>query len=346
MADIIEEPEFTEPPVFTILVMVVTFLVGVPGNFLVLWITSVKMKRTVNTIWFWNLAVADIICCLFLPMSIAQLIFRDWLYGPALCKVIPVIVHLNMFASVFTLVAISIDRCVLVIRPVWAQNHRSLRMAWVLCAVIWMMAFLMCLPAALYRKTFTDYNKTSCGYEHDVMSSDPIGSYQYDFNYTFDEGLPTNTEQHHEVYRIGFTITLTRMIFGFLIPLVIISACYLSLASKVQHTRFVNVSQKTNKVILGIVTVFFITWGPYHVIGMILLYVQSSLLYSLDDLSIAFAYFNSCVNPILYVFMGKDMKSRVRRSIHGLMESAFSEEVSRSSERSRSKMTLQDSVAP
>ncbi|KAM5140407.1 C3a anaphylatoxin chemotactic receptor-like [Mantella aurantiaca] len=332
-------PEYEiKPPVFTILVMVVTFLVGIPGNVLVLWITSVKMKWNVNTIWFWNLAVADIICCLSLPLSIAQYFYYEWLYGPALCKVLPVVVHLNMFASVFTLVVISIDRCVLVLRPVWAQNHRSLQMAWVLCVVIWMLSLLMCLPAALYRKTFTEYNQTTCGYYYNYMSSDAIDDYLYELDYTDN----VYTENHRKAHPVEVTVTITRMIFGFLIPFSIVSVCYLKLTFKVQNSRFLKAGRKATKVIFGIVIAFFLTWGPYHIIGIALLYFHSSFLNSLNGVSIALAYFNSCINPILYVFMGKDMKGRVRQSIRMLMESAFSEEVSRSTEHTRRKSAVQD----
>ncbi|XP_072279915.1 C3a anaphylatoxin chemotactic receptor-like isoform X2 [Pyxicephalus adspersus] len=339
MTDISDDPVsavHTQPPVPTIIIMVITFLVGISGNFLVLWITGVKMKWTVNTVWFWNLAVADIVCCLFLPLSIAQLFYDEWLYSPTLCKVIPIMVHLNMFSSVFTLVAISIDRCVLVVQPVWAQNHRSLQMAWTLCVVIWMLSFLMCLPAALHRETFTDFNQTLCGYEYDFMFSDFIDSYDFNITDYFHEEY---SEKLQEAHSILFTITLTRMIFGFLIPLLIISACYVRLTLKVQNIRFLKAGRKTTKVIFVIVTAFFITWAPYHVIGMILLYAHSSLLNYLNHLSVALAYFNSCINPILYVFMGKDMKSRVKRTIYGLMENAFSEEVSRSTERTRSNIS-------
>ncbi|KAM9323740.1 C3a anaphylatoxin chemotactic receptor-like [Gastrophryne carolinensis] len=330
--------------VFTVLVMVVTFLVGVPGNLLVIWVTSMKMKWTVNTIWFWNLAVADVICCLSIPLSVAQLFYSQWLYGAALCKILPIIVQLNMFASVFTLVVISIDRCTLVVRPVWAQNHRSVRLAWMLCLVIWILAIFMCLPAAIFRKHSTDYNKTLC---YNDFGEPDYEYYETSFDYeAFYSENNTNLHLSTQtpVHSTELTITLTRMVFGFLIPLLIIFVCYLQLTLKVQNTRFVKAGKKTTKVVFGIIIAFFITWAPYHILGMMMLYPHDKIVEHLDHLSVSLAYFNSCINPILYVFMGKDMKRKVRKSIHELMESAFSEEVSRSTERTRSKIT-EDSMA-
>ncbi|XP_077311822.1 C3a anaphylatoxin chemotactic receptor-like [Lithobates pipiens] len=338
------------PPVFSILVMVVTFLVGVPGNLMVIWITSCNMKWTVNTIWFWNLALADVTCCLFLPLSIAQLFYEEWLYGPALCKVVPVIVHLTMFASVFTLVAISVDRCLLVVQPVWAQNKRSLRMAWVLCGVIWMLSFLMCLPALLHRKTFSLDNITDCNYydiiEQSHLNVDTVEDFDYELFYANHSFLNYGTEDvDSQPQPLLIKITYTRMVFGFLIPLLIVSTSYILLAFRIRNTRLFKVSRKTTKVALGVVVAFFVTWAPYHILGVLVLYFKDEFLERLDDLSVALAYFNSCINPILYVFMGKDMKGRVQQSVRRVMQNALSEELSRSTERTRSRITAEDSQA-
>ncbi|XP_063819856.1 C3a anaphylatoxin chemotactic receptor-like [Pseudophryne corroboree] len=312
---------YTRDHLFTMLVLAVTFLVGVPGNILVLWVTGVKMKRTVTTVWFWNLALADITCCLSLPCSFVQFFYQEWLYGPVICKILPSIVILNMSASIFTLVAISIDRCILVVRPVWAQNHRSLRMAWLVCLVIWMLSFLMCLPVFIYRETFLFNNITKCIYKYYLYS-------------------------HDEYLAISYAITYTRMTFAFLFPLVIISACYIRLTLTVHNTRFVKEGRKTTKVVFSIIVAFFVTWAPYHIIGIILLYDGSRAVIILDGVSQALAYSNSCINPILYVFMGKDFKSKLRQSLYRQVESVFREEtITRSTEHSRNETTILDSAA-
>nr|DBA14918.1 TPA: hypothetical protein GDO54_004194 [Pyxicephalus adspersus] len=303
----------------TILIMVVTPLVGIPGNFLVLWIVSKQMKKTAINIWFCNLALVDMTCCLTFPFFIVQF-FRDgWVYSPALCKILPSVVLFTMFASIFTLVAISIDRCMLIV-------HRTLRMAWITCLIIWLLSFLMCLPTMLYKTTFTKGSLIKCGYKHGGLQYSN-GSY---INVETFESFPDRK------------VTYTRLIFGFLIPLFIISASYACLASKVKQTRFVKVGHKTTKLVIGIVIAFCVSWTPYHIMGIILLYFDNPVVTNLDLLSHALAYSNSCINPILYVFLGKDMKKRVIKSLRELLENVFSEETTKPPKNTKSKNTKEE----
>lgn len=314
--------------VFTILIMVITTVVGVPGNFLVLWVISMKMKWTVMNICFWNLALADMTCCLAFPFFIAQFFYEEWLYGPALCKMLPSIVNFTMFASVFSLVAISVYHCILVVQPVWARNHCNLRMAWVMCSAIWMLSSLMCLPAVLYRTTYTEKNLTLCGYQQGGLQNS--------------NGSDTKVETH--VTFPDKTVTVTRMIFGFLIPLLVISVSYACLAFKLKKTRFVKDGNKTTKVVFGIAIAFFVSWAPYHIMGIILLYFDNLVVTSLDLFSQALAETNSCIKPVLYVLLGKSMKTKVRKTFHELIENLFNEEVSKTTEHSKSKVTMEESI--
>ncbi|XP_073451459.1 C3a anaphylatoxin chemotactic receptor-like [Aquarana catesbeiana] len=279
--------------VFTILVLSIITLLGVPGNALVLWVTGVKMERTVTTVWFGNLALADIMCCLCLPFGVVQSFYQEWLYGPVLCKMLSFILLFNMCTSVFTLVAISVDRWILVVHPVWARNHRTIKMAWMICLAIWMLSCVMCLPEAFYKIYDTSHNRISCYSEPHI--------------------------------REPFNLTLA--MFGFLIPLIIICICYIHLAFAVKDIRFSEVSRKTIKMSISVIVVFFITWAPYHIIGVIHLYTDNEVLGILHLVSIALAMFNSCINPILYVFMGKDMKQKLRQSIGEIMQNIFRENV-------------------
>ncbi|XP_052423658.1 C3a anaphylatoxin chemotactic receptor-like [Carassius gibelio] len=272
-----------------------TFILGVPGNAFVMYVAGLKMKRTVTTAGFLNLAIADLLCCLStLFYVIKSALDNPWPYGSIMCKIFPFIMFFTMFASVFTLSFISLDRFTQVITPVWAQNHRSLFIARLSCATAWILASILCVPFML-TKTYTVNNKTYCKYD-----------------------------DYFELQR-GFSII--RFVFGFLVPLICITTCYGFIANKLGRSHFH--SGRAFRIMSAVIVAFFLCWLPYHIVVLLIMYGEKSsysVALAVHRLTFSLAHFNSCLNPILYVFMGQDFKSNVKLSLRRVFERVFSEE--------------------
>ncbi|KAJ7303868.1 hypothetical protein JRQ81_011376 [Phrynocephalus forsythii] len=291
-----EEPRSGLDPVtwVALVIYLFVFLVGTLGNGVVIWVVGFQMKRTVNTVWFLNLSVADLLCCLGTA-------FPGRAPGLPPPLLLPSLTILNMFASVLLLTAISMDRCALVLKPVWCQNYRSAHLAWALCGAAWAAALLLTLPSFLTRHTqfYPAHNWSTCEVEYVSGTSE-------------------------------ISVAILRFLFGFLLPLVIISVCYGLLVSRVHGSRFMR-SKKTLRVVLVVVLGFFICWAPYHILGMILASEsRRSPLFqaaqSADPLVIALAFLNSCINPIIYVIAGQDFKAKMRHSLKAMLRNVLSEE--------------------
>ncbi|XP_051540718.1 C3a anaphylatoxin chemotactic receptor-like [Myxocyprinus asiaticus] len=286
--------------VTSLVVYCLTFLLGVPGNVFVVYIAGMKMKRTVNTIWFINLAIADLLCCLSIPFNVAEILLDDyWPYGSVMCKILPSFIVINMFASVFTLNVISLDRFTQVITPVWAQNHRSLMLARLSCVAAWVLALLLSLPFMILRETYDELNITIC-----TIYGDEEGG--------------SNTSGK---------LTIIRFVFGFLIPLICITTCYGIIARKLGRSHFN--SGRAFRIMLAVIVAFFLCWLPYHTVDLIRIYggkSSSSVALAVEPLAVSLAYSNSCLNPVLYVFMGQDFKEKFKLSLRSVFERAFSEE--------------------
>ncbi|GAA6107690.1 C3a anaphylatoxin chemotactic receptor [Tachysurus ichikawai] len=328
--DLYNSPGFSETSkksieVASLVFYCLTCFLGVPGNALVVWIAGVKMKRTINTIWFLNLAIADLLCCLSIPLIVAEILLKhDWPYGDAMCKVLPTIIVINMFASIFTLNLISLDRFIQVVKPVWAQNNRTIRLAWICCALAWTLAILLSLPNLILRKTFTSetFNITICMFSNGNTTNIDDDDFSIDRDVSFR------------------ALTMARFVLGFLIPLLSIVFCYTGITRKVMSSQFR--AGRAFRIMLAVVVAFFLSWFPYHVVGLLEVYggtQEAILARDLDPLVISFAYVNSCMNPILYVFVGQDFKEKVKLSLRRVFEKAFSEDNTMSSKGQQSYCT-------
>ncbi|XP_073780061.1 chemerin-like receptor 1 [Danio rerio] len=121
-----------------------TVSVGLIGNGLVIFLAGCRMKMTVNSIWFLNLAIADF---MFILVSITNASFILSKQHSAFTENLFIIAtSLNLFVSVWSLVVISLDRCLCTWMAVWAQNNRTLRKARIICIIIWVSSIGYILP--------------------------------------------------------------------------------------------------------------------------------------------------------------------------------------------------------
>ncbi|GAB0196492.1 chemerin-like receptor 1 [Grus americana] len=301
--------------ILSMVVYSIACLLGVTGNGLVIWIAGFKMKKTVNSVWFLNLAIADFIFTFFLPLSIAYTALDfHWPFGKLLCKLNSAIAFLNMFASVFLLTVISMDRCVSVAFPIWSHNHRSPELAARIALGTWVLALLLSSPYLVFRDTaVSSRNITSC-YNNFALSDD----------YT--------SEATRRLWRMRHkAMIITRFLCGFLIPFTVILICYSIVAVKLKRRQLAS-SAKPYRIIIAVTVSFFLCYFPYHVFSLLEISKNSSshemkvALYIGIPLVSSLAFFNSCINPILYVFVGPDFKEKFRQSILSTFEGAFSEE--------------------
>ncbi|CAN9513223.1 unnamed protein product [Ophioblennius macclurei] len=287
--------------VFCVALLVVTviiFLLGFCGNALVIWISGFKMKKTVNTTWYLSLAISDFVFCAFLPFTITYMAMKEWIFGYYMCKFASAIMFLNMFSSIFLLVIISIDRCVSVMFPVWAQNHRTVQKASVVVVLAWLLAMGLSIPSLLFREVDTYMGRTICRN-----------------NYTL----------HHYSHA---AVAVTRFLAGFTVPFIVIIICYSIIILKLQNNRMTK-SSKPFKVMTALIATFFVCWLPYHVFVLLELHQHKHEPSVLDiglKVGTAMAAANSFLNPVLYVFMGKDFKQKFKSSVLSKMENAMAED--------------------
>ncbi|KAL2096199.1 hypothetical protein ACEWY4_008347 [Coilia grayii] len=276
-------------------------IVGAPGNALVAFVTAFRMPRSVNALWFLNLALADLLCCLSLPLLMVPLA-RDqhWSMGPLACKLVHGMLYLVMYCSVLLLVLISVDRWMLVSCPVWCQNWRRPRYASWVCAGVWLLAILGTAPqfAILEAHVLTPV-KTLCRPElHSRAAAWAMVSYRF----------------------LG----------GFLLPFLVIVVSHLRVYQRATAGggggRGRERSGRAMRVIVAVVLTFFLCWAPLHALDMAYLALPASHRGHRFDmaqvLALCLAYVNSCLNPIIYVCMGRGFKEGLTRTLRSVLHFA------------------------
>ncbi|XP_073457324.1 chemerin-like receptor 1 [Aquarana catesbeiana] len=275
-------------------------LLGITGNGLVIWFVAFRMKKTVNSVWFLSLAFADFIFSLLQPLAVTSMALDDhWPFGAFMCKLSTLALYLNMASSILQLTIISIDRCISVVLPVWCRNHRTVRLAVKVVVVIWIVSLLLNVSYL-------------------------INTHTYDIDDTFVACL--------EDWSMYDAQVITRFIVLFLIPFTVIIFCYIVICLHIRRNHRPT-STKPFKVIAAVIIWFFICWFPYHVFSIMYSYGRNRwhhnfLLVILKGVRMSFllAFSNSCINPLLYVFIGQDFKQKFWSAIKSAFESTFIED--------------------
>uniref|UniRef100_A0A8D0GRC8 Chemerin-like receptor 1 n=1 Tax=Sphenodon punctatus TaxID=8508 RepID=A0A8D0GRC8_SPHPU len=295
--------------ILSVVIYTAVCLLGILGNGLVIVIITFKMKKSVNAIWFLNLAVADFLFNIFLPITIAYTAMDyNWVFGIAMCKLNSFLLIVNMYTSIFLLTTISVDRCISVVFPVWSQNHRTNKLACFICVIVWALGFLMSSPSLVFRDIRSQHSKVICFSNYSLSPSH----------------LPLGKMRHA-------TVNITRFLFAFLIPMTVITVCYIIILFRLKRNRLAK-SKKPFKIIVAIIVIFFLCWSPYHILHLLETQhhsVPTSIFPVGIPIVTAIAVSNSCMNPVLYVFMGQDFK-KFKVTILSRLVNALSEDTTHS----------------
>lgn len=186
---------------------------GILENALILWVVGFRLQRhTVAAVWVLNLAMSDFLATLTLPLFTYYFYSsHSWELGNPLCKIQASIFFLNTFVSAFLLAAISLDRCLLVAKPVWSKNHRTVAGAWKVCAAGWLWATMNTVPYSIYRSvTVRRDGRKLCYHNFALYSS------------------PSDTLRHCNVRHTATAVS--KLLLAFLLPLVVIAGSYIHIA--------------------------------------------------------------------------------------------------------------------
>ncbi|XP_076012524.1 P2Y purinoceptor 1-like [Genypterus blacodes] len=282
--------------VFLPTVFILVFVVGSLANVWGLRSLYAGWRKIGNiNIFMLNLGVADLLYLATLPFLVAYYALGSrWVFGSTFCKVTRFCFNLNLYGSIGFLTCISIYRYLGIVHPMKVMGKITNQHSVAISFLVWLLVIIQILPDMFFDKAPSN-SSDAC---YDTTSEDSIHSY-----------LP---------YSIGWTIT------GFVVPLVIISACYGHVIYILATKANVNplLKQRCLKLVVILVLLFSICFIPYHVFRNLnlnsrILKLQGLCHSSFDDIYIAhqvgrgLACLNSALNPLIYLVGNDDFLMRV-----------------------------------
>lgn len=257
-----------------------------------------KDRLTVAEIYLSNLALADFLLLCGLPFWAMNILNHfNWPYGDTLCKLVNSIITVNFYTSSYTLVMISVDRYLALVKTMQASGLRRTLYAKVICVILWILGFLLSLPTIIHRKVkfIEDLETTSC-----------ILDYGHGSSWKFVHQILINV--------VGFVLPFLVIVFS---SWNIIKA----LADRKDNPGFHDINDKKATLLVCAVTLLFLLcWGPFQVFIFLDILVDLQVLdewlwyHTLNigsQVSAYLAILNSTLNPLLYVFSGQYFQRKV-----------------------------------
>ncbi|XP_058230471.1 C5a anaphylatoxin chemotactic receptor 1-like [Hemibagrus wyckioides] len=252
-------------------VMGVCFILGVPGNIVVM----VRLAGWLKTDSFTprlmlSLAVSDLLTLISLPVWILDFL-HGWVFDLTTCKLLTYVVYLSFYCSILCVILMSIQRYMQVLHPEkWNKLGRKGKK--ILLIGMWILSAI-----------FSCYALVQYGLSLDNHCVRYINNA---------EDLATSLWEN-----IMFVVSFTLVAF-----------CYFHLYRKVNNSAFFS-SNSLITIVTRIVICFFIFWIPFQICNIVIIVAAlhwdfgllNSAIYA-HTISIGLIFINSCVNPFLYAF--------------------------------------------
>ncbi|XP_036391649.1 leukotriene B4 receptor 1-like [Megalops cyprinoides] len=268
-----------------------SFLVGAPGNLLVIWTILQHVKHRSHTVvLILHLAAADLLVLITLPLWIYSFAY-SWVFGEVACKAMVYIINSCMYSSVFLITVMSVERFVAVRYPFCLMSWKKKDIMNKSLPVIWILAFLFGIPAIL----------SHCV---DEMS----GTQQCLFR------------EHSSVAQEVMFLFLETFV-GFIVPFLILIICYSLLTQDLKQMKF-RTKPKSTVLINSVVIAFALCWLPHHILSLLSFFTSlkevsdtmANFIQSATFISGALVFISSSVNPVLYAFAAKSFQGSLKES--------------------------------
>ncbi|KAL2084724.1 hypothetical protein ACEWY4_020242 [Coilia grayii] len=282
--------------VFLPLVYGLVFVLGAVGNgVMVTVLLRHKGSLRITEIYLVHLGLADLLLLSTFPFVVAKEL-AGWVFGVFLCKLLNLLAYLNLLCSSLLLACISFDRYLAIVHAIPSLHNRRPRTVHLTCALLWLLCLGLSAPEAVFA----------------TVTNHP------------DSGQPQCS--HSGVDSSDWTLLSRSLmhLLGFFLPLAVMGYCYAAVVLTLCRSQRSLEKQGAIRLALVVTAVFSLCWLPHNLavlldtlvlLGPLAHLRCSSALKRTLVVSESIGYMHSCLNPILYAFVGV----RFRKELYQLL---------------------------
>ncbi|XP_058541663.1 cysteinyl leukotriene receptor 2 [Neofelis nebulosa] len=278
------------------IVYLIIFVWGTLGNGFSIYVFLQPYKKSTSVnVFMLNLAISDFLFTSTLPFRVDYYIRgSNWIFGDLSCRIMSYSMYVNMYSSIYFLTVLSIVRFLATVHPFRLLHVASIRSAWILCVVIWVLIMASSV-VLLNNGSEQNGNTTLC--------------------------LELNM---NKIVKLR-TMNYIALVIGFMLPFCLLSICYLLiirvlLKVKVPESGLRVSHKKALITIIIALIIFLLCFLPYHILRTLHLVMWKvdtceDNLHKAVVITLTLAATNSCLNPLLYYFAGENFKDRLRSAL-------------------------------
>ncbi|XP_038641442.1 substance-P receptor-like [Scyliorhinus canicula] len=276
--------------------------VAVCGNLVVMWIILAhKRMRTVTNYFLVNLAFAEVSMAAFnTVINFVYAIHNEWYFGLGYCRFHNFFPITAMFASIYSMTAIALDRYMAIIHPL--KQRLSATATKVVIVAVWVVALSLAFPQCYYSKTEQFPGRVVCYVEWPDYAE--------------------NGTRHETTYHVCVTV------FVYFLPLIVMGYAYTVVgttlwASEIpgdssdRYREQMTAKRKVVKMMIVVVVTFAVCWFPYHIYFLLHLFhpeiYQQKYIQQVYLAIIWLAMSSTMYNPIIYCCLNDRFRAGFRR---------------------------------
>uniref|UniRef100_A0A8C6RXA5 Melatonin-related receptor n=1 Tax=Nannospalax galili TaxID=1026970 RepID=A0A8C6RXA5_NANGA len=283
---------------FMFCTMVITVVADLIGNTMViLAVAKNKKLRNSGNIFVASLSVADMLVALYpYPLMLHAMSVGGWDLSQLQCQMVGLVTGLSVVGSIFNIMAIAINRYCYICHSLQYERIFSLRNTCIFLVVTWVMTILAVLPN-IY-----------------------IGTIEYDPR--------TYTCIFNYMNNPAFTVTIVCI--HFILPLLIVGFCYMKIWIKVLAARDPAGQNPDNQfaevrnflTMFVIFLLFAVCWCPINVLTVLVAVSPKEMAGKIPNwlylAAYCIAYFNSCLNAIVYGVLNENFRREYWAIFHAM----------------------------